>query len=308
MSAVVALAATALCLSAMAGAWVQAHHTAFQPAAVAAESSAGKGNAAAMPGHVGMLASKMGDLQARMIELETLSERIADAAGLDALDSAFGDDIQATESSLEASPLSTLWTPGDVWPSDPVSGMADWLDVLRTRVDKKKEWFSLVDSALARRAGMALTMPTHMPIAGMDPGSPFGWRRHPILGHQILHEGVDFAAPYGTPIHAAAAGVVVDAGYKSGYGLTVEVRHGDGLVTRYAHASKLLVKVGEIVEKGQEIAKVGASGRVTGAHLHFEVRVNGRALDPMLFLDKQGPVETLVASAMGGGAGSAKVR
>ena len=308
MSAVVALAAAALCLSAMAGAWVQARHTAFQSSPLAAERAAGAGSPTSMPGHVGMLASKMGDLQARMIELEALSERIVDAAGLDTLDPIFDESAQTAEAAMGAPRLAAMWSPGDAWPSDPVAGVADWLDVLRMRVDKKKEWFSLVDSALARRAGMALTVPTHMPIAGMDPGSPFGWRRHPILGHKILHEGVDFAAPYGTPIHSAAAGVVVDAGYKSGYGLTVDVRHGDGLVTRYAHASKLLVKPGDIVEKGQQIAKVGASGRVTGAHLHFEVRVNGRALDPMLFLDKQGPADTLMASAVGSAVGAAKVR
>lgn len=306
MSVVLALAAAALCLSAFAGAWVQARHMAFQPA-VAAMPSAEAG-ATSMPGQVGMLATKMGDLQARMIELEALSERIAATAGLNELDPVFGEIAGPAETALAAAPLSTLWSPGDAWPSDPVAGMGDWLDVLRTRVGKRKEWFSLVDSALARRAGMALTVPTHMPIAGLDPGSPFGWRRHPILGHKILHEGVDFAAPYGTPIHSAAAGVVVDAGYKSGYGLTVEVRHGDGLVTRYAHASKLLVKMGDIVEKGQQIAKVGATGRVTGAHLHFEVRVNDRPLDPMLFLDKKQPIDALVASSASDAVDAPKVR
>lgn len=307
MSVVLALAAAALCLSALVGAWVQARHMAFQPASAAARPSS-DASQAAMPGNVGMLASKMGDLQARMIELESLSERIAGAAGLDELDPVFGEVAGPAEGAMATASLSSLWTPGDTWPSDPIAGMDDWLDVLRNRVTKRKEWFSLVDSALARRAGMALTEPTHMPIAGLDPGSPFGWRRHPILGHKILHEGVDFAAPYGTPIHAAAAGVVVDAGYKSGYGLTVEVRHGDGLVTRYAHASKLLVKMGDIVEKGQQIAKVGATGRVTGAHLHFEVRVNDRALDPMLFLDKRQPIEALVASSLNGEADAPKVR
>lgn len=307
MSVVLTLSAAALCLSAMAGAWVQARHTAFQPS-VATVASVSTPDPSYMPGHVGMLASKMGDLQARMIELETLSERIAGAAGLDTLEADFEGFADMGAMGMAPASLSTLWSPGDTWPSDPVAGMGDWLDVLRMRVSKRKEWFSLVDSALARRAGMALTVPTHMPIAGMDPGSPFGWRRHPILGHKILHEGVDFAAPYGTPIHAAAAGVVADTGYKSGYGLTVDVRHGDGLVTRYAHASKLLVKAGDLVEKGQQIAKVGATGRVTGAHLHFEVRVQGRALDPMLFLEKQQPAQALVAASAGPTIEVAKVR
>lgn len=112
-----------------------------------------------------------------------------------------------------------------------------------------------------------------------------------------MHEGLDFAAPRGSSIHAASGGVVSWSGFRSGYGKMVELSHGNGLVTRYAHASSVLVKVGDLVEKGQLIAKVGSTGKSTGPHLHFEVRMAGHPLDPRLFLTKPEPTPSLVADA-----------
>lgn len=100
-----------------------------------------------------------------------------------------------------------------------------------------------------------------------------------------MHEGLDFAAPRGTPILAASGGVVTEARYVPGYGKMVEINHGNGVVTRYAHASSISVKLGELVTKGQQIARVGSTGRSTGNHLHYEVRVAGYPLDPTLFLE-----------------------
>ena len=102
-----------------------------------------------------------------------------------------------------------------------------------------------------------------------------------------MHEGLDFAAPSGTPILAASGGVVLEAKWAPGFGNMVEIDHGDGLITRYAHASSLLVKQGDLVERGQQVARVGSSGRSTGPHLHFEVRLAGQPLDPRLFLGPQ---------------------
>src|SRR3546814_6252017 len=102
-----------------------------------------------------------------------------------------------------------------------------------------------------------------------------------------MHEGLELAAPKGTPTHAASGGVVTEARYVPGYGKLVEVSHGNGLITRYAHASSINVKVGDLVEKGQLLARVGSSGRSTGPHLHFEVRMAGHPLDPTLFLARQ---------------------
>ena len=114
--------------------------------------------------------------------------------------------------------------------------------------------------------------------------SSYGVRADPFTGHQSHHEGVDIAASHGSPIYAMGEGVVTFAGNKPGYGLTVEVTHKSGLSTRYAHASAVHVSVGDRVKKGTRVASVGTSGRATGPHLHFEVQLNQRAVNPVTFL------------------------
>ncbi len=125
-----------------------------------------------------------------------------------------------------------------------------------------------------------------LPITGAIISSGFGWRVHPVTGERRLHKGVDFAAPTGTPIFAAADGMVTDAGWTDGgYGNIVELRHSDGSVTLYAHTNRVYVSKGQVVNKGQAIAEVGTTGRSTGPHLHFEVQPDGRnAVDPMDYL------------------------
>ena len=121
------------------------------------------------------------------------------------------------------------------------------------------------------------------PISGARISSGFGMRRHPVLGYTKMHTGVDFAAPTGTPIHAAGPGVVIHAGWRGGYGRTVMIKHPTGHVTLYAHQSRIArgIKKGVRVRQGQVIGYVGATGRVTGPHLHFEVRVKGRPINPL---------------------------
>jgi murein DD-endopeptidase MepM/ murein hydrolase activator NlpD len=126
-----------------------------------------------------------------------------------------------------------------------------------------------------------------LPVAGRVT-SGYGVRHDPISGEDAAHPGLDVGAPEGTPIRVPARGVVLSAGPKGGYGNAVEIDHGNGLVTLYGHASQLLVSTGESVEPGQEIATVGSSGRSTGPHLHFEVRVGGRTIDPSRVLKKYG--------------------
>jgi murein DD-endopeptidase MepM/ murein hydrolase activator NlpD len=111
-------------------------------------------------------------------------------------------------------------------------------------------------------------------------GSGYGMRADPFTGALAMHAGLDFAAPPGTPIYAAAGGVVLSAEYQAHFGNTVTLDHGSGLSTLYAHASRMHVKPGDIVKKGQRIADVGTTGRSTGPHLHFEVHVNGRPQNP----------------------------
>ncbi len=114
--------------------------------------------------------------------------------------------------------------------------------------------------------------------------SPFGYRRDPKTGGRRLHKGVDFAGPVGTPLYATADGTVVHAGWSSGYGRLVKIQHEFGIETRYAHMSRLNVKVGQRVSRGTRIGDMGASGRVTGPHLHYEVRVGGKAVNPMIYI------------------------
>ncbi|MEL6618967.1 MAG: M23 family metallopeptidase [Pseudomonadota bacterium] len=114
--------------------------------------------------------------------------------------------------------------------------------------------------------------------------SSFGYRRDPKTGGRRMHKGVDFAASLGTPLYATADGVVVHAGWQSGYGRLVKIQHEFGIETRYAHLSKLRVKVGQRVSRGDRIGDMGASGRVTGVHLHYEVRVGGKAVNPMIYI------------------------
>lgn len=128
-------------------------------------------------------------------------------------------------------------------------------------------------------------IPQVMPADIRSISSGFGYRRDPFNGHAAMHAGLDFRAPYGAPIHAAADGTVSFVGTKSGYGNVVEVSHGNGMITRYAHMSRFASSVGQDVKAGDVIGRIGNSGRSTGPHLHFEVRINGNAVNPRPFLE-----------------------
>jgi murein DD-endopeptidase MepM/ murein hydrolase activator NlpD len=119
------------------------------------------------------------------------------------------------------------------------------------------------------------------PVSGGRLTSEYGWRKDPFTGQRAFHGGVDFGLPEGSPIYASGDGIVIEAGLKGGFGRAVVIQHDDGLVTLYAHASKVLVSVGTRVRQGQLIARVGSTGRATGPHLHFEVRKGEATIDPM---------------------------
>ena len=132
--------------------------------------------------------------------------------------------------------------------------------------------------------GMGLSfggMPSAMPLTRARLTSAFGYRKHPLHGSTRLHAGVDLAAPQGTPVQATADGVVTSAGWRGGYGILISLGHGGGVQTRYAHLSAIAVRPGTQVRAGQVIGYVGSTGNSTGPHLHYEVRVNGRAVNPL---------------------------
>jgi murein DD-endopeptidase MepM/ murein hydrolase activator NlpD len=142
----------------------------------------------------------------------------------------------------------------------------------------------VLEAQLFEQAVKKRLLPTMMPVRAPYNASTFGRRVDPFTGQWAMHEGVDFVAEAGTPIVAAAGGVVVFAGRHPQYGYMVDLDHGNDLVTRYAHASKLFVKEGDLVQRGHKIAAVGSTGRSTGPHLHFEVRYRGAAQNPAKFL------------------------
>jgi murein DD-endopeptidase MepM/ murein hydrolase activator NlpD len=154
--------------------------------------------------------------------------------------------------------------------------------------DVRDPRFVNLAAALGRMDAMERALaaiPTAMPAASMMMSSGFGYRADPFTGAAAMHAGLDFKGPVGTPILAAAKGKVVLAGFNGGYGNSVEIRHANGLVTRYAHLSGVHVRPGQMVERGVQIGRMGSTGRSTGSHLHFEVRLNGQAINPRKFLE-----------------------
>ncbi len=236
-----------------------------------------------MRANLDAMARRVGEMQARMVQLESLGERVLGLAGM-----APGD-IQKAEGRggvlVGARDLS-------------MEELQSTLDELERLTHQRVDLMTVLESRLFDQHIRKKMVPTHAPVTGRSAGSSFGWRVDPITGQSALHTGLDFQASTGTPILAAAGGVVVTQEYHPAYGNMVEVDHGNQLVTRYAHASRTLVKQGDIVRRGQKIAEIGTTGRSTGPHLHFEVLVQGVFQDPQKFLNAGGAAaNTQVAAA-----------
>jgi murein DD-endopeptidase MepM/ murein hydrolase activator NlpD len=151
-------------------------------------------------------------------------------------------------------------------------------------LDCLSDQVSMLQSATLAHYAAYMAFPGRDPAPGARLGSPYGNRFDPFTGRLSFHPGLDLVAPTGTAVLASAGGRVIQSGERNGYGNAVDIRHGNGIVTRYGHASKLLVHVGDYVMPGQEIAEVGSTGRSTGPHLHFEVIVDGAQINPKPYL------------------------
>ncbi|KYO67233.1 M23 family metallopeptidase [Thermovenabulum gondwanense] len=160
------------------------------------------------------------------------------------------------------------------------------LNDLNEKLEEKEKNLINLSEALMEMKERVDSIPGLWPVQG-EITSDFGYRKNPFGRGREFHDGVDISAAYGTKIKAAANGVVVFAGYKAGYGYTVIINHNNGIQTMYSHASKILVRKGQKVLKGQDIAAVGSTGRSTGAHLHFSILHNGRFIDPLTYIKKQ---------------------
>jgi murein DD-endopeptidase MepM/ murein hydrolase activator NlpD len=164
-------------------------------------------------------------------------------------------------------------------------------------VEQRADYLTIIEAEVMSQQVRQALLPNSKPVADGFVGSGFGWRTDPFTGQMTKHEGIDFAAPPGTPIHAAAGGVVVLAERHPEYGNVVEIDHGNQLTTRYAHALRVGVRPGDLVKRGQKIAEVGSTGRSTGPHLHFEVLLRGVAQNPSRFLLSPGSPLTETAGA-----------
>ncbi len=223
------------------------------------------------------MAIKIGQMQAQLMRLDALGERVQGLSGVKPQEFNFKElpgRGGAEPSSAGRSPLPDL----------SISQFQHALDALATDVEHRFDYMSAVETTLMFDKIHSKMLPTIQPVDVTYNASGFGWRFDPFTGRSAFHEGIDFPAATGTPIIAAAGGVVIAAEFHHDFGNMLEIDHGNDIVTRYAHASKLLAKVGDIVQRGQHVADIGSTGRSTGAHLHFEVLVKGTRQDPHKFL------------------------
>ncbi|RNF84552.1 M23 family metallopeptidase [Lysobacter psychrotolerans] len=226
---------------------------------------------------INALAARLGELQAEANRLNALGVRLTRIGQLQ--DGEFNFDKPVGVGG--AGPVQDM----------PKAELDAGLSKLKRQFAASGEQLSVLESLLFNRQLDMNSVPSREPIANSYITSGFGGRADPFNGGRANHKGIDFEADVGDPVLAVADGVVSYSGVRSGYGNVVEVDHGNGYVTRYAHNSRLTRTVGQLVRAGQEIAKAGSTGRSTGAHVHFEVWENGRVVDPRNFLAQESPLK-----------------
>lgn len=228
--------------------------------------------------HIDAVSGQVGLMQAEILRLNALGERLVNMAGLDEEEFDFhapppqgGPD---TESSDRPAAIDTL---------------AEELAQVLSELDDRERKLTLLEELIMKRhlgdSGEQSAL-SGWPVRSGYITSTFGFRRDPYRGRSAFHKGVDFAGARGSPVLAVAEGVVTFSGKQSGYGNLVEIRHKDGLVTRYGHCQKLLVSEGATIDRGQTIATLGSTGRSTGPHVHFEVLVDGKQVNPLTYIDQ----------------------
>lgn len=224
------------------------------------------------------MARRVGQMQARLVQLEAMGERVSGLAGVKAEELA---PLRRTSGSGAAGGRGGPFVAAAPRPS--LEELQRALTGLDEAADRQGDLFVFSESRLMQNRLDALLQPSAMPLDGPI-GSGFGFRVDPFSARAALHTGLDFPAEPGAPIMASAGGVVLFAGWHDEYGNLVEIDHGKGLLTRYAHGRKLHVQAGDLVKRGQVVSEVGTTGRSTGPHLHFEVLVQGVPQDPARFL------------------------
>jgi murein DD-endopeptidase MepM/ murein hydrolase activator NlpD len=222
-------------------------------------------------------ASQIGELQARLIRIDNQAQRLQDFSK---------EKLKPNQKLPKADPAKA---PGQGGPfvsekNFSESQLQAFINQLTLNIEKHEEHFNNLEAIYLKQTVLKDTLPNATPVNAPYNSSSYGWRVDPFLGVRAFHEGLDFSSEVGQPIKATAAGIVIAAEVTPEYGNMVRISHGSGLETRYAHASKLLVKEGDRIKKNQVIALVGNTGRSTGPHLHYEIRMNGESLDPRKYL------------------------
>lgn len=219
------------------------------------------------------LALRLGMLQSHVIRLDALGQRLTSMAKLDKGEFDFENPPAqgGPVTEVAASPMQ-------------IPDFISALNELSAQLEDRSKQLSVLETMLMTRNLQAEVMPTGRPVSRGWLSSYFGLRTDPFSGRRVHHSGIDFAGKLGSDVVSVAAGVVTFSGKRSGYGNLVEINHGNGYVTRYGHNLKNLVAVGQAVKKGELIAKMGTTGRSTGPHVHFEVMVNGRHVDPKKYI------------------------
>ncbi|SER68859.1 Peptidase family M23 [Nitrosomonas sp. Nm51] len=227
--------------------------------------------------NLNVMAVRLGKMQAQLLRLDAISAQLLEFSELEP------DDFMLDRLPGQGGANTNLRTEALSF-----SGFERKLHELSRILEKRSDKLGALETLLRSERLSKRVMPSVMPIDTDWYSSGFGFRIDPFTGRRAFHEGVDFPAKTGTPIRAAAGGVIVYSDRHSQYGNMIEIDHGDDMISRYAHASKLHVVVGQVVTQGQEIAEVGSTGRSTGPHLHFEIRHKGVPQNPSRFLKKSG--------------------
>jgi Peptidase family M23 len=221
---------------------------------------------------VNALAMRVGQMNAHVIRLDALGKRMTRMANLDDGEFDFGNP-----------PALGGGEAADGQPAQ-IPSLTAMVDDLQTQLSSREQELGVLENLILTRELNRQVYPEGRPVQDGWISSYFGRRADPFTGYLAVHKGLDFAGPAGTKVISVAAGLVTFAGEKAGYGWMVEINHGNGLATRYCHNEKLLVKQGDMVAKGQEVALMGSTGHSTGPHLHFEVLKNGNQVDPLHFI------------------------
>ncbi|MDF3030859.1 MAG: hypothetical protein K0R03_1417 [Moraxellaceae bacterium] len=219
------------------------------------------------------MTARLGEMQAQLVRLDALGEHLAETAHLNPEEFDFKKKPPMGGPLLDAEPA-----------HGEIPGLMARVQELAAQIEQKEAQLQALESLLSGQRTQPKSYLAHMPVRSGYMSSNYGYRTDPFTGRAAFHGGIDFAGPQGTHVFAVAPGIVTWAGPKSGYGNLVEVSHGDGMSTRYAHASRVMVKVGELVAKDQLVALMGSTGRSTGSHLHYEVLRNGKQVDPETYI------------------------